>query len=273
MRQTGGRFINNQADLLDPPGEFQSLCGDYCGGLLWIAVCRIDADWRIDWSWRWGRNATRAIASRTGRRMDLLIAGAQGAGVTDIGPDTQDGVGRQASRRTWAIDTNRLDERAAIGAQGRAEGIYINTHLGREAQAIRIGLLGDGDAGVPCLEDIDVGRIDRAARLEAARLAAIFNVDTDNRVVGRLLLAIDCIGRRKAGDTGPDEGIVRSRTRHGPADAMIIRVAKDELPTSECRRPAVRTLLGVDAAAAQAFAEQGVEDWVRGGIVAGRMKV
>src|SRR5262249_13014529 len=113
--------------------------------------------------------------------------------------------GRQASGRTRAVDTNRLDERAAIRAQCRAELVYGHAAKSRHGlavvQVVRIGVLlaatgGYDDTGIPRLEHVDVSRADRTTRMEATRFAAVFDVDADDGVGRRLLVAIRGIRRR-----------------------------------------------------------------------------
>ena len=103
----------------------------------------------------------------------------------------------------------------------------------RSSQSSRDGgevrLLGRCDAGSPCLEAIDISRWDRSLRMAATWFAAVYDVDADNNPFRRLIVAVAKVPILELADTRPDKRISRCWTRFRSADAVIVRIAEDEV--------------------------------------------
>jgi len=169
---------------------------------------------------RWRRQPQGFRAGRTGRRMDLVITVMQRATILDVGSHTTHCGRRQ--RPDWEGSAFQCGQEVAVRfSQGLPE-------VSRNRAEVR--LLRNFDSSLPSLEAIDISRLDCPARVATTRLAAVFDIHTEDnpfRLGGPA--AMDIVRRSKLADARPDDGIRWRRTRLRSANLVIIRIAELEL--------------------------------------------
>ena len=186
--------------------------------------------------------------------MDLVIASPHCATILDV-----------RSHPTHGWTGQRPDQRSVISRQPIQEGAAVRAEAPTEGRCDRaeVRLLVNKDAYSPCLEAIDVCRLNRALRMESTRLAAVFDIDTEDHPFRALPFARIVSVWRELADAREDDRIGRCRTRLRSAHLVIIRIAELELmdTQSATRRRDERSRCRI--AAAQTGATQRVEHTLR----------